>query len=44
MNALYDERMNRMAKMIETKADKDVIKKLEDKSDSDSKKFNITIE
>jgi hypothetical protein len=44
MNALYDERKNRMAKLIETKADKDIIKKLEDKSASDAKRFNNTIE
>jgi hypothetical protein len=30
MNALYDDRLNRLGKILEMKADKEYVKKLED--------------
>ncbi len=44
MNALYDERLHRMMKIIETKADKEALKKLEDWMRSEVKKIYSGIE
>lgn len=44
MNALFDERMNRMAKQIEMKADRDALKKLEERFNLEHRRLTQVIE
>lgn len=44
MNALYEDRMNRLQKQIETKADKEALKKLEDRYAADMKRLSQTLD
>jgi hypothetical protein len=39
MNALYDERLHRMMRLVETKADKEAVKKIEEWAKSEIKKL-----
>ncbi len=44
MNALYDERLHRMMRLVETKADKEAVKKIEEWAKSEIKKLRQEIE
>jgi hypothetical protein len=44
MNALFDERMNRMAKQIEMKADRDALRKLEERFNLENRRLTQVIE
>lgn len=44
MNALFDERMNRMGKQIEMKADRDALRKLEERYNLENRRLTQVIE